>query len=441
MQRSTFNSTGIRAKEDRTRMENLTPQVINISCDIEDLIALKLSSMFQVDRVESYIEDIKIVRRDFRRVHAQIKQILGNEHATQYPDYDKIIKDLDDRTDEAWTRLGEVRKNLSDEAFKVQNDQQRTQLLSNRTILVDQINWDIKGCDLEKMFTADEVHQKLSDFRTQLEKFQSHCSDLEVCFRDEDHGFNDSNTELIQKLRDLLTQGQKKLFLIEEARRNSEAQKNQHLENLEAERVAKENELILGCATGLQKELDLRSKALLKKLVVDFSALDDFEILELKKQEENLHAELRELIDKVSEFKKFVLPCGNAAESLNKQVTDASNKCTKALDSFDLEISKIVSARDISEKKLANSAGLKMDFDKFSGYDSSMDIYTFKTKFQKLVQPYVQKHLWGEYMKAECLSGAALSLVSKMEDSSMMWKKLVEVYGDPNLLLQKKYFP
>ena len=97
---------------------------------------------------------------------------------------------------------------MSDDAFKVQNDQQRTQLLSNRTLLVDQINWDIKGCDLEKMFTADEVHQKLSDFRTQLEKFQSHCSDLEVCFRDEDHGFNDSNTELIQKLRDLLTQGQ-----------------------------------------------------------------------------------------------------------------------------------------------------------------------------------------------------------------------------------------
>ena len=126
MQRSTFNSTGIRAKEDRTRMENLTPQVINISCDIEDLLALKLSSMFQVDRVESYIEDIKSVRRDFRRVHAQIKQILGNEHATKYPDYDKIIKDLDDRTDEAWTRLGKVRKNLSDVAFKIQNDQQRT---------------------------------------------------------------------------------------------------------------------------------------------------------------------------------------------------------------------------------------------------------------------------------------------------------------------------
>ena len=82
-------------------MENLTPQVINISCDMEDLLALKLSSMFQVDRVESYIEDIKSVRRDFRRVHAQIKQILGNEHASKYPDYDKIIKDLDDRTDEA----------------------------------------------------------------------------------------------------------------------------------------------------------------------------------------------------------------------------------------------------------------------------------------------------------------------------------------------------
>ena len=129
------------------------------------------------------------------------------------------------------------------------------------------------------MFTADEVHQKLSDFRLQLEKFHSHCSDLEVCFRDEDHGFKDINTELTQKLRDLLTQGQQKLFLIEEGRRDSEAQKIQHLEDLEAERVAKENKLILGCASGLQKEIDVRSKALLKKLVVDLSTLNDFEIL------------------------------------------------------------------------------------------------------------------------------------------------------------------
>ena len=77
------------------------------------------------------------------------------------------------------------------------------------------------------------------------------------------------------------------MFLIEEARRDSEAQKIQHLEDLEAERVAKENELILGCASGLQKEIDLRSKAVLKIVVVDFSTLDDFEILELEKQEEN----------------------------------------------------------------------------------------------------------------------------------------------------------
>ena len=73
------------------------------------------------------------------------------------------------------------------------------------------------------------------------------------------------------------------MFLIEEARWNSEAKKIQHLEDLEADRLAKENELILGSASGLQKEIDLRSKALLKRLIADFITLDDFEIWELKK--------------------------------------------------------------------------------------------------------------------------------------------------------------
>ena len=108
------------------------------------------------------------------------------------------------------------------------------------------------------------------------------------------------------------------------------------------------------------------------------------------------------------------------------------------MDVYVSKLIKIVSDRDISEKKLTNSAGLKMDFKKFSGYDSPVDVYTFKSKFQKLVQPYVQKHLWAEYLKSNCLSGVALNLVSKMEDSSKVWEKLIEVYGDPSLLLQKK---
>ena len=41
-------------------------------------------------------------------------------------------------------------------------------------------------------------------------------------------------------------------------------------------------------------------------------------------------------------------------------------------------------------------------------------------------------------MKKNCLSGGALTLVSKIDSVEEVWKKLTEVYGDASLMLQKK---
>ena len=93
--------------------------------------------------------------------------------------------------------------------------------------------------------------------------------------------------------------------------------------------------------------------------------------------------ELRELIDKVSEFKKFVLQCDDSVSSLSADVSKKCDDCNEAMNKYVTEISDVVLARDISEKKLATSAGLKIDLKRFSGYDSPMDIYTFRSEFKK----------------------------------------------------------
>ena len=48
-------------------------------------------------------------------------------------------------------------------------------------------------------------------------------------------------------------------------------------------------------------------------------------------------------------------------------------------------LDKAISTRDISEKKLKNSATLDIEMKKFKGYGSEDDYYTFKSEFKKLV--------------------------------------------------------
>ena len=42
------------------------------------------------------------------------------------------------------------------------------------------------------------------------------------------------------------------------------------------------------------------------------------------------------------------------------------------------DVEDAIKKRDISERKLENSAGLKIEMQKFEGYNSAMDIYTFE---------------------------------------------------------------
>ena len=81
---------------------------------------------------------------------------------------------------------------------------------------------------------------------------------------------------------------------------------------------------------------------------------------------------------------------------------------------------------------------MEIDLKKFSGHDSDMDVYTFRSEFRKLVEPFAQKCMWDEYLKKNYLTGAAYNLVSKMKDIDEIWNKLFEVYGDTRLILQNK---
>ena len=54
------------------------------------------------------------------------------------------------------------------------------------------------------------------------------------------------------------------------------------------------------------------------------------------------------------------------------------------------------------------------------------------------MEPNVQKTLWADYLKKNCLSGMAYNLISGVDDINIIWTKLTKVYGNTQLLLQNK---
>ena len=144
------------------------------------------------------------------------------------------------------------------------------------------------------------------------------------------------------------------------------------------------------------------------------------------------------MLDKISSLIQYIAPCGEQGSALRSEVLEMEVEISKDLDTFLNEVRETILERDISEKKLKNAAGLKIEIPKFKGYHSEMDIFTLRTEFKKLVEPEVQKCLWADYLKKKILVGPALNLVHGLDEADEIWSKLVEVYGNTQLLLQNK---
>ena len=69
-----------------------------------------------------------------------------------------------------------------------------------------------------------------------------------------------------------------------------------------------------------------------------------------------------------------------------------------SIDDFKEKVEIEVCKRDLSEEKVKNASILGIKLAKYTGYDSQMDYYTFKSEFEKLIKPRVQAILLPDYL-------------------------------------------
>ena len=450
-----------------SKMENRTLQecAAELSSNVENLHdSYVLDNVSDEEELCDIVQQVGDIKKEYRRVHALIKRENAESFKADYPTYDEVVKKLNGAYLDATQKLRTAKKqrklrdaqganshDASRDGALLRLDEKKLQSKTERKFFVDQADWELKDCDWVKIDEIDEIKSNIVQFERRLETFFKICSELEGLYGDEfkDLGLNDENTKLVTRFREKINSGKARISEIrkndvlreqqeQKARDDAKAQaEDVRIKQEAAAEKAKVDELIV-CAKSLEFEIKTRHSTFKSKCDIKLSDLNDHEVLDLKKSEETFHVELREFIDKVSSFEKFVLPCGAHAADMRKSVTDMRDECTKLLETFLKNVGDAISSRDISEKKLKNAAGLKIELTKFKGYNSEMDIYTFRSEVKKHIEPNVQRCQWADYVKKNYLTGPAYNLVAKTEEIDDIWAKLIEVYGNTQLLLQNK---
>ena len=137
------------------------------------------------------------------------------------------------------------------------------------------------------------------------------------------------------------------------------------------------------CAKHLYSEIKLLSSTLFASCRVDLKHLDDYHLLDLKTNVTNFTSELREILNKITSFSKLVPHCGLEGQKMTYELCELRDASVSEMTQFSNELGSSIRECDITEEKLRNGLGLQIQLPKFMGYDSEMDVYSFRSEFEK----------------------------------------------------------
>ena len=288
----------------------------------------------------------------------------------------------------------------------------------------------------------DSLSEDISDFidENPADEFENSIEDLDKCVvRIEDlrSAFRTKNKELLNnchpndidkfeqfsnRVLDQIKDYLKRLKDKRKSLRTTEANNKAMLVQNKASKLKFMNEEVKRIITSLQTTFstDLKNKS-------------DEEITKLRNEISD-HLKIFQTIPKKIEV---MMESGEKEAELKLIQTDYK-ELVKSKELYESKVNEEFRVREIEKRKEFDNSSLNIQLPKFSGYDSPLDIYTFKDEFEKLYLKSTPSSVLPDLLKNNHLEGSALSLVKGLIEIDEMWTRLKDSFGDSKVMLEKK---
>ena len=97
-----------------------------------------------------------------------------------------------------------------------------------------------------------------------------------------------------------------------------------------------------------------------------------------------------------------------------------------------------INARELDKHAEFKRSKLNIKLEKFSGYDTSIDFYTFRSNFEKMHSSSTPTELLPDLLRNNYLADPAFTMVKTLKSIDIIWDRLREAFGDTHVMLTRK---
>ena len=270
---------------------------------------------------------------------------------------------------------------------------------------VEDINDTIlKLKDLRCIFRRKVIELRTLDLEEYIEQFEKSCNQTIEMIKDYIKAGNDYKTKL--KIQDIKVK--------------------------EDELILRERSMIF-----LMEDTQICMGELEKEFCKNIKDAEDQDLMSWKSELLTNRKRFEKIAEKIQEILLFPIKSVKLMIDV-KSIEERYVELTNLKKLFVSALTKEITSRDLNKQHLFNEARLNINIQKFSGYDSSIDVYTFQTNFEKVYLRTTPSRLLSDQLKNNFLSEPALTLVKSLDNINDIWARLKSAYGDTRMMLSKK---
>ena len=389
-----------------------------------------LALLIDESDIREAIGEIRALNDEYIDIHCRLKSDLKADYSTTYPDYDERLIEITDYITSAVQEIKDRRE------LKVKADITKTKdrLISEEKFFRSRIAQEIDSFDdINSQFVeildqqvgaAQDLVSGYTDIMVRVEEVgEEFRMEYEVIFQ-----------KVMLKLDGFIKCARIKIDKIKTEKIETD---EQHGIMLKAEKYDSELKEKISYCKNMYGNICLRISNL-KLKCVNVSNLSDTEVLDAKKELHFVDSEFNDILDRSTKLCNASSSDIKETNDLVVIVSEKTKDLQESIRCFKDDISREIAERDLSHEKVKNASSMGINLPKFSGYDSALDFYTFKSDFYRLVAPRIQAPLLHHHLKINYLRGQAFELVKEIEDLDEIWDRLKSSFGDVVTLVSKK---
>ncbi|XP_066927276.1 protein BCAP-like [Clytia hemisphaerica] len=212
---------------------------------------------------------------------------------------------------------------------------------------------------------------------------------------------------------------------------------NFKLEQLRIKRANQDDDAKITAMKFTVADLKRKIEEINCKLTVELDTKTDVQLVQMEKDSSNMNTEIKEVSNKYEQLLQTHVTDKTLVTDITK-VGKSYTELTKSFSDYLKLLKTEVDERDIYKQRSFDESKLNIKLEKFAGYASETDIYTFQSTFNKIHLQTTPTKLLPDLLKNNFLRGPALSLVKNIPDIDEIWTALKAAYGDTRCLLTKK---